>query len=138
MCQQYAIRFVQYAFGNAGSGPRPYGSVALAEWRDRWLNPPEWVEWAGELVSGYPQRPVARDEAAAKELKTRTLTNLYNARPQWLADAHVALGAAVATAYGWDEEIPISEALGEIMLRNLMRVKPNEGSTSPCSALITR
>ena len=29
-----------------------------------------------------------------------TRTNLYNARPQWLADAHEALDAAVAAAYG--------------------------------------
>jgi len=53
----------------------------LVELRDRWLNPPEWVEWVDEPVSGYPKRPVARDDAAAKELKARTLTNLYNARP---------------------------------------------------------
>ena len=50
----------------------------LVELRDRWLNPPEWVEWVDETVPGYPKRPVARDEAAAKELKARTLTKLYN------------------------------------------------------------
>ena len=38
-----------------------------------------------------------------KELKRRTLTNLYNARPQWLANAHAALDAAVADAYGWGD-----------------------------------
>ena len=63
----------------------------LVELRDRWLNPPEWVEWVDEPVPGYPKRPVPRDEDAAKALKKRTLTNLYNARPQWLADAHEAL-----------------------------------------------
>ena len=41
-----------------------------------------------------------RDETTAKELKKRTLTNLYNTRPQWLADAHAGLDAAVAAAYG--------------------------------------
>ena len=41
-----------------------------------------------EPVPGYPKRSVPRDEDAAKALKKRTLTNLYNARPQWLADAH--------------------------------------------------
>ena len=70
----------------------------LVELRDRWLNPPEWVEWIDEPVPGYPKRPVPRDETAAKVLKKRTLTNLYNARPQWLADAHAALDAAVAAA----------------------------------------
>jgi hypothetical protein len=29
------------------------------------------------------------------------LTNLYNQRPAWLAQAHDALDAAVAAAYGW-------------------------------------
>ena len=66
----------------------------LVDLRDRWLNPSEWIEWTDEPVPGYPKRPVARDEAAAKELKARTLTNLYNARPQWLADAHATLDAA--------------------------------------------
>ena len=90
----------------------------LVEVRDRWLNPPEWVEWADEPVSGYPKRPVARDEAAAKQLKARTLTNLYNARPQWLADAHAVLDAAVAAAYGWDAGISEDEALEELLRLN--------------------
>ncbi len=90
----------------------------LVELRDRWLNPPEWVEWADEPVPGYPKRPVPRDEAAAKELKTRTLTALYNARPQWLADAHAALDAAVAAAYGWPADIADDDALRELLARN--------------------
>ena len=91
----------------------------LVELRDRWLNPPEWVEWVDEPVPGYPKRPVPRDEAVAKELKKRTLTNLYNARPQWLDDAHKALDAAVAAAYGWREDIGEDEAMGELLERNL-------------------
>ena len=91
----------------------------LVELRDRWLNPPEWVEWVDEPVSGYPKRPVPRDEVAAKELKKRTLTNLYNARPQWLADAHANLDAAVAAAYGWPADISDDDALGELLAMNL-------------------
>ena len=91
----------------------------LVELRNRWLNPPKWVEWVDEPVPGYPKRPVARDEAAAKELKKRTLTNLYNARPQWLADAHDALDAAVALAYEWNADISDDEALGELLELNL-------------------
>ena len=91
----------------------------LVELRDRWLNPPEWVEWIDEPVPGYPKRPVPRDEAAAQELKKRTLTNLYNARPQWLADAHAALDAAVAAAYGWDAAISGDEALQKLLALNL-------------------
>ena len=91
----------------------------LVELRDRWLNPPEWVDWVDEPVSGYPKRPVPRDEAAATALKTRTLTSLYNARPTWLADAHAALDAAVATAYGWPADISNDDALAELLALNL-------------------
>ena len=90
----------------------------LVELRDRWLNPPEWVEWIDEPVPGYPKRPVPRDEDAAKALKRRTLTNLYNTRPQWLADAHAALDAAVATAYGWSADISDDEVLRELLALN--------------------
>ena len=91
----------------------------LVTLRDRWLNPPEWVEWIDEPVPGYPRRPVPRDDAAAEHLKARTLTNLYNARPQWLADAHAALDAAVAAAYGWPADIADDEALRELLELNL-------------------
>ncbi len=87
----------------------------LVELRDRWLNPPEWVD---EPVPGYPKRPVPRDEDAAKALKKRTLTNLYNARPQWLADAHEALDAAVAAAYGWSADISDDDVLRELLALN--------------------
>ena len=90
----------------------------LVELRDRWLNPPEWVEWVDEPVPGYPKRPVARDEAAAKKLKARTLTNLYNARLQWLADAHAVLDTAVAAAYGWDAGISDEAATVELFALN--------------------
>ena len=89
----------------------------LVELRDRWLNPPEWVEWIDEPVPGYPKRPASRDETAAGKLKKRTLTNLYNARPQWLADAHAALDAAAA--YGWPEDIEDDDALGELLALNV-------------------
>ena len=90
----------------------------LVELRDRWLNPPEWVEWVDEPVPGYPKRPVPRDEDAAKPLKKRTLTNLYNDRPQWLADAHTALDTAVAEAYRWPADISDDDALGELLALN--------------------
>ena len=90
----------------------------LVALRDRWLNPPEWVEWVDEPVPGYPKRPIARDEDAAKALKRRTLTNLYNARPQWLVDVHEALDAAVAAAYGWPADIPEDDALRELLVIN--------------------
>ena len=91
----------------------------LVELRDRWLDPPEWVEWIDEPAPGYPRRPVPRSEEAARQLKTRTLTNLYNARPKWLADAHAALDAAVAAAYGWPADVSTDDALRELLALNL-------------------
>ena len=103
---------------------RPIGAAAadrVAELRDRWLNPPEWVEWADEPILGYPKRPVARDEAAAKAFGARALTRLYNVRPQWLADAHASLvAAAVAAAYAWDAGIAEEDALARLWASNAM------------------
>ena len=90
----------------------------LVELRDRWLNPPEWVEWVDEPVPGYPKRPVPRDEHAMKAVKKRTLTNLYTTGPQWLADAHEAIDAAVAAAYGWSADMSDEEILGELLALN--------------------
>ena len=91
----------------------------LVKLRDRWLNPPEWVEWVEEPAPGYPKRPVPRDESAANELRKRTLTNLYNARPQWLADAHFALDSAVAAAYGWNIDIADEKVLERLLELNM-------------------
>jgi hypothetical protein len=76
--------------GNAGK--------RLDELRNNWLNPPDLIDLVPEVVTGYPDRILPKNEQAAAELKKRTLTNLYNQRPQWLADAHRDLDAAVAAA----------------------------------------
>ena len=109
--------------GNYADDPRAI-SIAdaarrLTALRDRWLNPPEWVEWVDEPVPGYPKRPVPRNEDAAKVLKSRTLTALYNTRPQWLADAHATLDLAVAAAYGWEAGISEDDALESLLRLNL-------------------
>ena len=70
-------------------------------------------------MPGYPRRPVPHNEEAEKALKKRTLTNLYNARPQWLADAHAALDTAMAVAYGWPVDISDSAALRALLAFNL-------------------
>ena len=102
----------------------------LVELRDRWLNPPEWVDWVEEPGQGYPLRPVPRDDKAAKALKKRTLTNLYNARPQWLHDAHAQLDASVAAAYGWPSDITDDAALRRLLARNrsVARALQNKGT----------
>ena len=66
----------------------------------------------------YP-RLVPKDEAAAAELKKRTLTALYNARPEWLANAHRQLDAAVFAAYGWPATLTDEEILARLLELNL-------------------
>lgn len=79
-------------------------AARLNELRENWLNPADLVVHEPEVVPGYPDRTLPKDEEAAQALKKRTLTNLYNVRPQWLANAHAVLDAAVADAYGWGED----------------------------------
>ena len=74
-----------------------------------------------EVVAGYPDRILPRDEAAAKALKARTLTNLYNERPAWLAMAHARLDAAVAAAYGWPADLPDEDVLERLFQLNQER-----------------
>ncbi len=69
----------------------------LVEKRDAWLNPPD---------------------ANAEELKRRTLTNLYNARPSWLVEAHRKLDAAVFAAYGWPVTLTDAELLERLLALN--------------------
>lgn len=85
--------------------------------------PPEWTQRIPEIVSGYPDRFVAKPGHEA-DLKKRTLTNLYNARPAWLDLAHQALDKAVAAAYGWADyttEMPDDEILRRLLALNLER-----------------
>ncbi|CAO3452565.1 FIG01008102: hypothetical protein [Azospirillum largimobile] len=93
----------------------------LNELRENWLNPADLVEPEPEVVAGFPDRLLPRDEAAAAILKTRTLTNLYNQRPAFLANAHAALDAAVAAAYGWPADISDEEVLRRLLALNHAR-----------------
>lgn len=114
----------------------------LDDLRSNWLNPPEWVReevlefrgsvdgpWAryvhdpddrGIGTVRYP-RLVPRDAECAVKLKARTLTNLYNQRPTWLALAHEKLDAAVFAAYGWDESMSDDQLLESLLAVNLGR-----------------
>jgi type II restriction/modification system DNA methylase subunit YeeA len=57
-------------------------------------------------------------DATADELKKRTLTNLYNARPAWLAEAHRKLDEAVFAAYGWPAALTDAELLERLLKLN--------------------
>jgi hypothetical protein len=119
----------------------------LNELRERWLNPPEWMEtrtlefpgtvsgpWAryvdaktvdkktGVGTVRYPRLEPKDAECAAK-LKKRTLTNLYNERPAWLDLAHKKLDDAVAAAYGWPANLSDEQILEKLLSLNLERAE---------------
>lgn len=93
--------------------------------RERWLNPPEWVEEAPDLLPHLPPRRLPRDAKAAAALRARTLTRLYNTRGtpegRWLDELHRALDAAVAAAYGWPPAIGEDDALAALLALNHQR-----------------
>jgi len=96
---------------------------ALLEWRENWLNPKDWVEWAQtpeEQAAGLPSRPQPRPDHAA-DWKKRTLTNLYNENPSGMKLRHQALDAAVAAAYGWVAELSNDEILRRLLALNRER-----------------
>ena len=98
-------------------------AAELNEKREAWLNPPELVKRVPEVVPGYPDRLLPVNDKAAEILKKRTLTNLYNERPTWLANLHDALDRAVARAYGWPEDISTDDALEKLFALNQERSK---------------
>jgi hypothetical protein len=142
--------FETFPFPEADAGQRAAIGAAAAELntlREGWLNPLEWTRtetlvfpgtvggpWdryidpaTGEDRGGfqvgtvrYP-RVVARDAECAARLRVRTLTNLYNARPAWLAACHAKLDAAVAAAYGWPADLPEEDILARLLALNLAR-----------------
>ena len=74
----------------------------LVEKRDNWLNP---------------------EGASEKELKKRTLTNLYNRRPTWLDLAHRKLDEAVLDAYNWPHTLTDHQILEHLLALNLQRAQ---------------
>ena len=114
----------------------------MDELRSNWLNPPEWtreevLEFPGSVAGPwrryvhnpdsrgigtvrYPRR-VPRDDECAGQLAIRTLTNLYNQRPTWLAQAHDRLDDAAFAAYGWEASLSDDELLAKLLALNHAR-----------------
>lgn len=110
-------------------------AARLNELRENWLNPADLVDRVPEVVPGYPDRILPKDDEAAKELKKRTLTNLYNTRPAWLDNAHKALDEAVAEAYGWgddwrDGKLTEDEILARLFKLNQERARAEAKATA--------
>ena len=92
--------------------PTPWRLVALGRRR---LNQPQWVERPDASVLGWPACPVARDDAAAKELEARAGAKRYNARPLWLDNEDAAVDATPVAAYGPDRETTEDDALRALL-----------------------
>ncbi len=116
----------------------------LDDLRNNWLKPNEWIRtevltfrgsitgpWKryivpestagdGAGVVHYP-RTVPRGSECARELKKRTLTNLYNRRPKWLEIAHQRVDAAVLAAYGWTATAGADDLLSSLLELNYAR-----------------
>jgi type II restriction/modification system DNA methylase subunit YeeA len=123
----------------------------LNQLRENWLNPPEWTTmrtlefpgatdgpWSPFVVDpdargiGTVRYPVIepRDSDCAKKLAKRTLTNLYNERPAWLANAHTKLDAAVAAAYGFAVDLTDGQILEALLALNLERAAAEKKSSA--------
>jgi len=72
------------------------------------------------LRSGW-LNPINPPGLSDEDLSKRTLTNLYNARPSWLRQAHERLDAAVIDAYEWSATITDDEILASLLSLNLER-----------------
>jgi hypothetical protein len=128
----------------------------LTELRERWLNPPEWIErrfiefpasvdgpWSRYIEPSSIREPRSslglvrfprlepRDAECAARLKKRTLTNLYNERPAWLDRAHKKLDAAVAAAYGWPDDLTEDDILERLLALNLERAAEEAKAQQP-------
>ena len=123
----------------------------LNELRENWLNPPEWITtrvlefpgatdgpWSRFVVDPdargigtvrYP-RLEPRDDDCAKKLTKRTLTNLYNERPAWLANAHAKLDAAVVAAYRFAVDLTDEQILEKLLALNLERAAGEKKSAA--------
>ncbi|OIQ67527.1 hypothetical protein GALL_508930 [mine drainage metagenome] len=97
-------------------------AARLNELRENWLNPSDLVVRVPEVVPGYPDRILPKNAEAEAQLKKRTLTNLYNARPAWLDHAHKALDEAVAEAYGWGDDWRAGKLTDDEILARLFRL----------------
>ena len=76
---------------------------------------------AAREVNQLRENWLNQSDISASEVKKRTLTNLYNARPTWLDHAHKTLDAAVAAAYGWTVDLEDPDILGRLLALNLER-----------------
>lgn len=116
-------------------------ATSLCELRENWMKPLEWTKeyvlefpataggiWTnyispelkdGDIATARYVRRIPKDNECANKLKQRTLTTLYNERPEWLRQAHKRLDEAVFTAYGWSPDLTDVQLIGKLLELNL-------------------
>ena len=103
--------FETFPFPNPDDGQRyaiAEAASRLNELREGWLNPLK--------EDGQPA-------LTGNALRQRTLTNLYNELPTWLANIHDSLDAAVAAAYGWPIDLTDEGVLEHLLVLNYHRAR---------------
>ncbi len=103
-----------------------------------------YIQWFIQNGFGFPPEPILRpidtviqmDAILSLPLSAtgegpgmgvkRTLTNLYNARPTWLDNAHRKLDAAMFAAYGWPPDLSDDDILARLLALNLERATPTQ------------
>jgi hypothetical protein len=98
----------------------------LVRLRDEWLSP--------ALAPPQGDSPLPAGEVPGVREKDRTLTNLYNRRPDWLSEAHRRLDAAVFAAYGWPADLSDDEILARLLALNLERAAGQGAAPQAVSA----
>ena len=84
----------------------------------------EAIAEAARRLDGLRRNWLDPEEASAADLKKRKLTNLYNDRPTWVANAHARLDREVFAAYGWQPDISDEEILRSLLALNGERSIP--------------
>ncbi len=91
----------------------------------------EIIATAARMLDSFRRRWLDPEGVNLAELKSRTITNLYNQRPSWLSQAHDRLDRAVFAAYGWPYPLDDQEILGRLLQLNWERAAQSGGVAMP-------
>ncbi len=103
-------------------------AARLNELRENWLNPADLVVREPEVVPGYPDRILPKDEEAAKELATAHPHQALQPAPAMACTDLPRLDEAVAEAYGWGDDWRAGLLTDDDILARLFRLNQERGA----------
>ena len=117
------LRALNYVKSNRGFDTRPHRRSRPSRFRVRHPISRAEIADASQRLDSLRQGWLnpTEDTVSLRELKRRTLTNLYNTRPTWLDLAHTRLDEAVFAAYGWPADLSDGEIIARLLALNLER-----------------